>query len=174
MLTLQETNNYISNRLNILNPTWETIIKRFERHAMILEQGLSAGRFVVVKVNDYVYHVHEDKMFFCLNNSIDKKVQNALKVRFKRIRDFEEFANQLDRDCEYPFKRGAMVCINKAVDSWGISARWASKMNTTQKRIGVQESEIDEIITANYIRESDYMELMDGSGVYYESEIFSK
>lgn len=174
MLTLKETNEYIASRLSNLNPTWETIVKRFERNNTILEQGISAGRFLVVKVNGYVFHVHEDKMFFCLNSSIDKKVKKSLLVRFKRIRDFEEFANQLDRDCEYPFKQGAMVCINKAVDSWGISARWASKMNTTQSRITVQQNEIDELITANYIRECDYLELMEGTGVYYESEIYSE
>ena len=100
---------------------------------------------------------------------IDKKII----TRLKRIEVLKTKINELDNDCEYPYKTGAMERTNKAIDLWTMTTRHKNKLLTLYRRLSCLALEIDELIKANYITENNFNKLCQDNKFYFESEIFN-
>jgi hypothetical protein len=64
----------------------------------------------------------------------DVTIMNRIDKLTVKCRELDDRVLELDRACEYPFKAGAMKCVNRSLDIWEVTKTHQNKIDSAHKR----------------------------------------
>ena len=155
---------------NLNNSNWSVIEYRLKNWT--IASGSDGGRYLIVNISGFVFRVddgaHNIYSVLHLNGEVNKQVAKKLVTRLTKAKQLNNEIDELEEALNYPYKKGAMECVNKRLDIWEPTKRHLNKINSRVKKASKLDVEIIDLINAEFVNRAEFERLCGQVGVHPE------
>jgi predicted transcriptional regulator len=79
----------------------------------------------------------------------DVTIMNRIDKLTVTCRELDKRIEELDKACEYPYKAGAMKCVNRSLDIWEITKGHQNKIDSANRRHAKTMTQVIKLIASS-------------------------